>query len=189
MATRIRQAGVTVALALLMAAALAGVAFAAQNVIQCPKITPQDGYCDGTNKDDVMEGTSNDDRMRAGLGVDIMYGRGGKDDLYGNEGPDVAYGGPGDDYLGSDCDTDYWCGEDEKHGGPGDDLIVGNLMSEKFFGGRGSDTLYDYKSSKRPDTFRCGPGYDRVYYNKGLDKVADDCEWLWAAKPINVGPH
>jgi hypothetical protein len=178
MATRIRRAGVAVALALLMATALAGAAFAAQNFIQCPKNTPQDGYCDGTNKDDVMEGTSNDDYMRAGPGVDIMYGRGGTDALYGNEGPDVAYGGPGDDNLRSDCDSDYYCGKDEKHGGPGDDLIVGNLMSEKFFGGRGNDEFLDYKSDKNPDTFRCGPGFDRVYYNKGLDKVAGDCEKL-----------
>ena len=114
--------------------------------------------------------------MRAGLGADIMYGRGGEDELYGHEGPDVAYGGPDDDYLRADCDSDYYCGRDEKHGGPGDDVLVGGLLSEKFFGGRGNDWFQDYNSHKNPDTFRCGPGFDRVYYNKGLDKVADDCE-------------
>jgi hypothetical protein len=86
-------------------------------------------------------------------------------------------------------DSDYWFGEDDNHGGRGNDHIVGNLMSEKHYGGRGSDTLVDYKSGKRPDTFRCGPGLDYVYYNKGLDKVAADCEMLWAARPINVTPY
>ena len=73
---------------------------------------------------------------------------------------------------------DYWLGEDENHGGPGADHIVGNYDSEKHFGGRGDDLLVDEKSDEEPDVFRCGPGYDYVYYNKGLDKVADDCEEL-----------
>jgi Ca2+-binding RTX toxin-like protein len=186
MATRIRRAGVAVALALLMATALAGVAFAAENFIQCPKGGNRtDGWCLGTNKNDVMNGTAEDDDMAAGRGADIMYGRRGPDALYSEEGPDKVYGGPGNDRIDSE-DADYWFGEDENHGGPGDDTIIGNMMSEKHYGGRGSDSLLDYKSSKRPDTFRCGPGYDYVYYNKGLDKVADDCEKLWAARPINL---
>ena len=73
--------------------------------------------------------------------------------------------------------------------GEGNDSIVGNLMSEKHFGGRGDDYLGDYKSIKRPDTFRCGPGLDQVHYNKGIDKVAADCEKLWAAGPRYVTPY
>jgi Ca2+-binding RTX toxin-like protein len=187
MATRIRRAGVAVALALLMATALAGVAWAA-NVIQCPNRT---GHltCEGTGKNDVMYGTDKADRMAGGYhGADTLYGRGGNDELDGGPGPDKVYGVPGDDRI-ANGDSDYWWGEDENHGGPGDDDIIGQLMSEKHYGGRGSDTLADYKSIKRPDTFRCGPGYDYVYYNKGLDKVADDCEFLWVAKPINVLPY
>ena len=38
--------------------------------------------------------------------------------------------------------------------------------------------LVDVDSRKNPDVLRCGPGVDRVHYNKGLDKVADDCEDL-----------
>jgi hypothetical protein len=34
------------------------------------------------------------------------------------------------------------------------------------------------KSGKTPDVFRCGPGRLKVHHNKGLDKVADDCEVL-----------
>ena len=91
-------------------------------------------------------------------------------------------GSPGVDYLGSDCDVDYGCGEDEKHGGRGGDHIVGNLRSERHYGGRGDDLLVDGGSLKNPDVFRCGPGVDVVHYNKGLDKVADDCEDL---RPYN----
>ncbi len=179
MATRIRRAGVVVALTLLMATALAGVAWAA-NKIHCPgeTSTDPDGYCNGTDRNDVMYGTEGKDDMYANRGADVMYGRGGRDSLIGRDGPDIAYGGPGNDYLGSDCDVDDWCGEDEKHGGRGDDHIVGNLRSEHHFGGRGNDLLVDEDSHKNPDAFRCGPGVDEVYYNKGLDKVADDCEHL-----------
>lgn len=187
-ATRIKRAGAAAALTLLMATALAGAAWAA-NAIQCPNSIEYPGFCFGTEKNDLMYGTDKADSFRAGPGRDTLYGRGGNDELAGDLGPDTEYGGYGDDNLISDCDTDFWCGEDEKHGGPGDDNIVGNLMSEKHYGGRGDDTLVDHKSSKRPDTFRCGPGYDYVYYNKGLDKVADDCEELWAAGPRHVTNH
>jgi hypothetical protein len=56
--------------------------------------------------------------------------------------------------------------EDDGYGGS----HFGNLRSEHHFGGRGNDLLVDVS--------RCGPGVDRVHYNKGLDKVADDCEDL-----------
>jgi Ca2+-binding RTX toxin-like protein len=180
MVTRIRRAVVAVALTLLlMATALAGVAWAA-NTIHCPGVTSTDGdgYCEGTDRNDVMYGTKGKDEMYAWRGADTMYGRGGRDALYGKEGPDVAHGGPGNDYLGSDCDVDAYCGEDEKHGGPGDDHIVGNLRSEKHFGGRGNDLIVDADSGRYPDVIRCGPGRDEVLYNKGFDKVAEDCEIL-----------
>jgi Ca2+-binding RTX toxin-like protein len=187
MATRMRRAGVAVALTLLMATALAGVAWAA-NVIQCPNHS-EFPSCLGTDKNDVMYGTNKADTIGGGPhGADTLYGYGGEDYLIGGSGPDKVHGGPGDDQI-TNQETDYWFGEDENHGGPGDDLIVGNLMSEKHYGGRGSDTITDYKSGKRPDTFRCGPGHDEVLYNKGLDKVAADCEVLTAARPINVTPY
>ncbi len=64
MATRIRRAGVVVALTLLMATALAGVAWAA-NKIHCPgeTSTDPDGYCNGTDRNDVMYGTEGKDDM------------------------------------------------------------------------------------------------------------------------------
>jgi RTX calcium-binding nonapeptide repeat (4 copies) len=185
---RIRRAGLVVALMLLMAAALAGVAWAA-NVIQCAPGSDALRPCMGTGKNDVLFGTNKADVIGGGhRGADTLYGRGGEDELVGGVGPDTIHGGPGDDYI-TNGDSDYWFGEDENHGGRANDHIVGNLMSEEHYGGRGSDTLVDYKSGKRPDTFRCGPGLDYVYYNKGLDKVTGDCEKLWAARPINVTPY
>jgi Ca2+-binding RTX toxin-like protein len=185
MTTTIRRAGVALVLALLMATCLAGLARAA-NVIQCSPATEAYVFCEGTDGPDVMYGTNKFDLVHAYEGVDTVYGRDRNDDLNGG-GPDTVYGGPGDDRMDSG-ESDYWSGEDENHGGPGNDHIYGNLMSEMHSGGRGNDLLSDYKSSMRPYTFRCGPDYDRVVYNKGLDKVAEDCEELIAAGSENVTP-
>jgi len=177
----------TLALAVLLVGSVAGVSFARaayENVIQCPDSTPGDGYCDGTNRDDLMKGTPKDDHMRAWRGVDVMYGYGGTDELSGSYGPDVVYGGPGGDDLYSECEArEYGCGKDEKHGGPGDDFFSGSLSSERYFGGRGDDQIADYGSPDNPDYIRCGPGLDNVIYNKGIDKVASDCEELQPWKP------
>jgi Ca2+-binding RTX toxin-like protein len=179
-----RSLAIVLALAALLVAVVAGVAWAA-NVIQCPNPDGTTPYCDGTDGNDVMKGTAKIDAMRAARGADIMYGYKGADRLYGSEGPDIGYGGPGDDELGSGCDG-IPCGRDEYHGGPGADRIVGNPKSEKLFGGRGDDEIVDYWSnqlpgydpSEHPDVIRCGPGYDVVYYDKGVEKVAGDCEEL-----------
>jgi Ca2+-binding RTX toxin-like protein len=161
-----------------------GVAWAA-NVIQCPRpLDDSDPTCYDTEKNDIVYGTSGNDYIDTlygpgGGGADVVYGYKGDDRIFGNGGADVYYGGPGDDNLEADCDLDSACGEDEKHGGPGNDRIVGNLKSEKHFGGRGNDFFLDADSFDRnPDYFRCGPGTDRVIYNEGLDRVADDCEIL-----------
>ena len=176
MTMTIRRAGVAVALALLMATCLAGLARAA-NIIQCSPATDAYVICEGTDGPDVMYGTIEFDLVHAYEGADTVYGRAGNDDLNGGVGPDTVYGGPGDDKI-DDGESDYWSGEDENHGGPGNDYIWGNLMSEKHFGGRGDDFIGDYKSSKRPDTFHCGPCIDEDYCNKGLDQVAQVCEKL-----------
>ena len=177
MATRIRRAGLMVGLALLMATALAGVAWAA-NVIHCPNGPGESHSCRDTAADDKVLGTPQKDHIATFDGDDTVYAYKGDDFIEGDKGDDTYYGGRGDDYLGADCDLDSYCGEDEKHGGPGADHIVGNLRSEHHFGGRGNDLLVDPDSGRYPDVFRCGTGRDRVIYNKGLDKVAEDCEIL-----------
>jgi Ca2+-binding RTX toxin-like protein len=185
-----RRATLLLGALLTMVVVAGGVAWAA-NVIQCPNAPADDSdpnACYDTEKNDIIYGTSGTDNITwgrtaegeptRGRGVDVVYARGGDDYVFGGKGPDVYYGGTGDDALVADCDLDYYCGKDEKHGGPGDDRVVGNLSSEKHFGGRGNDTLVDSDSSKYPDKFYCGPGRDTVYYSKGVDKVADDCEVL-----------
>jgi Ca2+-binding RTX toxin-like protein len=177
MATRIRRAVVVVVLAWLMAAAFAGTAWAA-NAIHCPNVPGEPHGCRDTAADDKVYGTPGKDEIATFDGDDTVHAYKGDDFIEGDKGDDTYYGGRGDDYLAADCDVDSYCGEDEKHGGPGSDHIVGNLRSEHHFGGRGDDLLVDANSGRYPDVFRCGPGVDRVSYNKGLDKVADDCEIL-----------
>jgi Ca2+-binding RTX toxin-like protein len=145
---------------------VSGVAWAAN--IQCQK--GNTGHCLGTQKADVIIGTSQ---------KDIIDGQGGAD---------LIRAGRGADYILGD---DYWFGEDENHGGPGADHIVGNFDPEKHFGGRGDDLLVDEKSDDDPeeesDVFNCGPGHDEVFYNEGLDRVADDCEVLHPWPPASKG--
>ena len=177
MASRIRRAGIVVTLALLlMATAMAGVAWAAN--IRCPNVPGEPHGCVDTAADDRMYGTPGKDDIATFRGDDTVYAYKGDDFIEGDKGDDTYYGGRGDDYLAADCDVDAYCGEDEKHGGPGADHIVGNLRSEKHFGGRGNDLIVDADSGRYPDVIRCGPGRDEVLYNKGFDKVAEDCEIL-----------
>jgi hypothetical protein len=144
--------------------ALAGVAWAAN--IQCPNDPRGNtGTCWGTQKADIIIGTSQKDFIDAQRGADLVRA------------------GRGADHIAGD---DYWLGEDENHGGSGADHIVGNFDSEKHFGGRGDDLLVDEKSGKNPDVFRCGAGRDEVIYNKGLDRVADDCEVLSPASKRSI---
>ena len=81
-----------VALTLLMATSLAGVAWAA-NVIRCaPRIVVP--FCEGTGKNDVMYGTNKADWIGGGqYGADTLYGRDGDDELVGGGGPDTIRGG------------------------------------------------------------------------------------------------
>jgi Ca2+-binding RTX toxin-like protein len=142
---------------------VSGVAWAA-TTIRCPNdpIDIGGGTCWGTEGDDVLIGTD------------------GRDEINASSGDDLVRAGPGPDLI-TNGESDYWFGEDENHGGRGADYIVGQLNSEKHFGGRGDDVLVDYKSGKNPDVFRCGPGNDHVYYNKRLDRVAGDCDVLHPA--------
>ena len=87
MATRIRWVGVAVALSLLITAALAGAAWAA-NTIQCPNDRSEYFTCVGTDKNVVMYGTNEADLMVDDKGADTLYGRGGNDELDGGVGPD-----------------------------------------------------------------------------------------------------
>jgi Ca2+-binding RTX toxin-like protein len=103
MAARIRRAVVAVVLALLMATALAGAAWAAERV--------------GTNGPDTLIGTEGPDVIYGLSGFDSLNGKAGDDELYGGKGEDTLSGGRGADYLvgGSSLDTFF--------GGNGNDFI------------------------------------------------------------------
>src|SRR5918997_6269825 len=104
MVTRIRRAGVAVALALLfMATALAGVAYA--KIISG---TPGNDYLLGTIKNDLIRGREGDDYirglagvdlLRGGAGEDVVRGSGGNDEIYPGEGPDIVLAGAGNDKI------------------------------------------------------------------------------------------
>jgi Ca2+-binding RTX toxin-like protein len=104
MATRIRRAGVALALALLlMATPLAGVAHA-----KIVSGTPDNDYLLGTIKNDLLRGRGGDDYIRAlagidflrgGAGDDVVRGGGGNDEIYPGEGPDIVLAGAGNDKI------------------------------------------------------------------------------------------
>ena len=104
MVTRIRRAGVAVALALLfMATALAGVAYA-----KITSGTPGNDYLLGTIKNDLIRGREGDDYirglagvdlLRGGAGEDVVRGSGGNDEIYPGEGPDIVLAGAGNDKI------------------------------------------------------------------------------------------
>ena len=103
MATRIRWAVAAVALALLMAAALGGAAWAATLV--------------GTAGPDELHGSSEVDTLYGLDGGDSLSGRGAGDELYGGRGRDILLGRFGPDYIVGGR------GQDRLYGGPG--MLVG----------------------------------------------------------------
>jgi Ca2+-binding RTX toxin-like protein len=119
---------------------------------------------------------------RGTIGDDYVIGTDKRDEIASNTGDDVVRGGRGHDEINTDYDDssiDY--GNDLVYGGPGDDSLGGSREADRYHGGGGDDGLSDWHSGE-PDVFRCGPGYDRVTYNKG-DKVAADCEELHPYRP------
>jgi Ca2+-binding RTX toxin-like protein len=198
---RVRMRGVVAWLVLAGLAILltSGVALA-NNSINC-----SGGSCDGTEKDDTMHGTATPDDINARRGDDRVYGLGSDDFLYGRRGDDTLQAASDDDALYGDF------GNDKLKGGPDADVLRGdddfeqdkNLMGrDRLFGGNGADELYGYYGndklvggegndiinahdeppSKWEDVIDCGPGRDTVYFDKGFDKVLDNCE---VKKPIS----
>ena len=158
--------------AMLAAPIMVSAAAWAATTIHCPNdpLHIGGGTCWGTKGDDVLIGTD------------------GRNEINASFGDDLVRAGPGSDFI-SNGESDYSFGEDENHGGQGADYIVGQLDSEQHFGGPGDDHIVDYKSGKNLDVIRCGAGRDDVTYNKGLDRVAADCEVLHPASKDMVASH
>jgi hypothetical protein len=141
---------------------VSGVAWAMATTVRCPHdpyAWDHKGLCLGTDGNDYMIGTDRFDYINPWRGDDVVRA------------------GRGADHVSTE-ETDWFRGEDVYFLGPGDDGVEGHLGPEKYYGGSGDDVFYDYKSKTFPDIMRCGDGYDTVYYNPGLDKVAADCENL-----------
>src|SRR5215208_4704197 len=102
MAARIRRAVVAVALALLIATALAGAAWAATKVG-----TNGSDLLIGTDHSDVIYGLNGQDLLRSKPGADELYGGKGPDALVGNRGADYLVGGSGYDHLYGDRGNDF----------------------------------------------------------------------------------
>jgi Ca2+-binding RTX toxin-like protein len=170
---------IMVALALMGAALVltAGVAWAA--TVDCRVGV----FCEGTDEPDELFGTNQPDEMSGLQDDDLLVGFMGADEMYGDD-PE-----PGDDtrtdgddeligYRGSDTLSGFG-GSDYLRGGRGDDLIDAteesvNRGRDTVRGSRDQDLILAVDDFK--DTIFCGRGEDEVFFDRGLDIVADNCE-------------
>lgn len=126
----------------------AGVAFAATL-----SGTKADDFLEGTKRSEELRGLSGDDFVNGLGGNDIVRGGAGRDEVGGGRGADVVYGGPGRDNMIGHADKDL----------------------DRFYGGRGNDTIQVRDVPAVKDVVNCGAGKkDKVYVDK-LDKVKN-CE-------------
>jgi len=171
-----------VAVGALLVALVAGVAYAA--TVDCQANTPCVGTDEpdkliGTGKQDEMYGLQDDDRLLGYRGADTMYGddlandpgsdatsEDGDDELFANNGEDLLFGFGGGDTLRGGGRADFIVTE-ELSLNPGADTVRGD-------GGR--DQIFALDGSL--DTIDCGDNVDTVFFDEGLDLVADNCEVL-----------
>jgi hypothetical protein len=163
----------------LMAALLvvaAGVAWAA--TVNCKVGEPCVGTNDpdrlnGTNQEDDMFARQDDDLLRGRSGFDILFGdhppvqnttTDGDDELFGNNGPDTLAGLGGSDVLKGAGQADH-INAIEASENPGEDTVGG---------GGGKDVIF--AQDIEFDTINCGHNVDEVTFDKGLDRVAANCE-------------
>ena len=171
---------VTMIVALL--ALTAGVALAA--TVDCS--TDPSRACYGTSGDDTITGTEIRDEIDAFGGVDTVAGKGGNDAIYGGDGNDLRLSGDkGDDAVYGGPGSEVFI-----YGREGSDLLVGNLGRDNIFTSEfpninpGVDTVRagpDNDGIDAEDGFKdfidCGTGdSDLVYFDRGLDAVASNCE-------------
>jgi len=168
-----------------------GVALAA-TTINCPNDTSQGSpstylYCYGTSMADTMFGSEL---------ADAMYGLGGADTMHGNNGSDYLVGDNGSDHIYGDAGNDVWLfgggndatpdtSDDYVHGGSGDDHLFGGFAQggvDRLYGEGGNDYIdasqrHNFFSPVTKEIIDCGVGAsDEVYFDKGLDVVATNCE-------------
>jgi Ca2+-binding RTX toxin-like protein len=129
----------------------------------------------GTNQRDVISGLQDDDLLVGFMRADEMYGDNpeaegdgtstdGDDELIGYRGRDTLSGFGGSDYLRGGRGADL-IDATEQSNNPGKDTVRGS---------RGQDSIDAVDGFK--DTIFCGRGVDEVFFDKGLDVVAENCE-------------
>jgi Ca2+-binding RTX toxin-like protein len=189
----------SIAAALLL---VSGVALADHlNTVQCPNNPYDPLNCSGTQQGDHIYGTDESEFIDVDISDDApgeqVDANGGDDEIYGGWGNDVIYGGKGADFAWADIGADKLYGgsgldtlegadgQDFVHGGPEKDVLDGNPGADQIQGGDGSDTIHTgfkrYRDGSREvdgaiDTVDCGSGTDKVYFEKGVDKVNANCE-------------
>jgi hypothetical protein len=159
----------------------AGVAWAL--TVNCQVGVP----CVGTDDPDKLIGTNKPDEMNAMQDDDLLLGRRGGDLMFGDD-PDPPAGTftDGDDELFGNI------GEDDMTGFGGSDLYWGGARADsidarEFSNNPGEDTVIagggqDFISARDEvpgpykDTINCGDNVDTVFFDEGIDVVADNCE-------------
>jgi Ca2+-binding RTX toxin-like protein len=143
---------------------------------------------------DVILGLGGDDpRLLGGFGDDSIIGGPGDDSIwamgivrepYAEKGSDVLWGNVGDDQLAGGL------GPDRLSGGTGRDALYDGLLfggpgyrpdrsADILRGGAGRDWIRALTGSKTRDLIYCGGGFDQVEVDKGIDRVAEDCEKVY----------
>jgi hypothetical protein len=169
---------IMVAMGLMEAALIlaAGVAWAV--TVNCQVGVPCVGTDDpdrlnGTNKPDDMHARQDDDLLRGRSGADLMLGdrpnvqdstTDGDDELFGNSGEDTLAGLGGSDVLRGGGSADRIEAREASEN-PGEDTVGG---------GGGKDVIFAHDNEF--DTINCGHNVDEVTFDKGLDRVAANCE-------------
>lgn len=119
----------------------------------------------GNDYRNVINGTWSADYIEARGGNDSVYGKGGSDDILCGNGHDECFGGQGADYVTGGA------GNDRVYAGCNGTCNAG--ANNNIFGGDGDDVIG--ADNNLYDKINCGPGYDHVWYDIGLDDV-ESCE-------------
>jgi hypothetical protein len=109
----------------------------------------------GCPKGGLLSGSDAGEQMRGTRSAEEIRGLGGPDEITDGLGRDLVYGGAGEDNL-----IGY----------------SGDIAVDRFYGGRGSDTLQTRDVPAVKDVVRCGAGIDTVYADKADVVFCDNCE-------------
>lgn len=142
----------------------------------------------GNGLNNVLTGGRGNDVLFGGDGSDALYGGEGNDRLVGGAGADALSGGNGIDVVdysasaaavtvnlatshgsGGDAQGDAYIGVDNAIGSNGDDTLVGNAITNTFWGGLGNDSI---NGAGGNDVIVGGAGADLLNGGTGIDTLS-----------------